>query len=69
MLRVVEKIYTGISVDRVRRVTGGLIDYDQSVFKPGKRCIDQFFTLKQLDEKARKKKQSVCNLYELGELV
>ena len=42
-LNVVGKIYAGILVDRVRRVTGSL---------RGERCVDQIFTLKQIGEKA-----------------
>ena len=39
MLSVVGKIYAGISVDRVRRVTGGLIDDEQwGVLEQGGWC-------------------------------
>ena len=50
---MVGKIYAGILVDRVRRVTGGLIDDEQGGFRVERRCVDQFFTLKQIGEKAR----------------
>ena len=46
------KIYVGILADRVRRVTGGLIDNDQGGFRAGRECVDQIFTLKQIGEKA-----------------
>ena len=59
MLRVVGKIYAGILVDRVHRVTGGLIDDQQGGFRAGRVCVDQIFTLKQVGEKARKKKRRV----------
>ena len=36
LLSVDGKIYTGILVDRVRRVTGGLIDYKQGDFRAGR---------------------------------
>ena len=41
-------------MDRVRRVTGGLLDDEQ-----GRRCLDQIFTLKQISEKEREKKRRV----------
>ena len=52
LLNVFGKIYAGILVDRVHRVTGGLIDEEQETFKEGRGCIDQIFTLKQVGEKA-----------------
>ena len=58
-LSVVEKIYEGILVDRVHRVTGGLIEDEQGDFKAGRRCVNQIFTLKQIGEKAREKKCKV----------
>ena len=39
------KIYTGILVDRFRRVTGGLINDEQGNFRAGKGYIDYIFTL------------------------
>ena len=54
---MVGKIYAGISVDIVHRVTGGLIDYEQGGFRRGRGCVDQIFTLKQIDKKAREKKR------------
>ena len=49
-----------ILVDRVCRVTGGLIVDEQECFRAGRRCVDQIFTLKQIDEKAQEKK---CRVY------
>ena len=49
----------GILVDRVRRVTGALVDDEQGGFIAGRECIDQIFTLKQIGEKERKKKRRV----------
>ena len=61
LLSVVEKnIYVVILVDRVRRVTGGLIDDEQGGFRAGRGCVDQIFTLKQIIEKVREKK---CRVY------
>ena len=57
---MVDKIYAGILVDRVCRMTGGLIDDKQEVIRVGKGCSDQIFTLKQVGEKAQKKK---CRAY------
>ena len=48
---MVGKIYAGILVDRVRRVTGVLIDDEQGGFRAGRGCVDQTFTLKQMGEK------------------
>ena len=42
----VGKIYVGIVVDRVRKVTEGLIDDGQGGFRAGRGCVDQIFTLK-----------------------
>ena len=65
---MVRKIYVGILVDRVRRVTGGWIDDDQGGFRTGRGCVDQIFTLKQIGKKAREKKtQSVCGFHRFGE--
>ena len=55
LLSVIEKIYAGILIDRVRKVTEGLIDYKQRGFRAGRGCVDQIFTLKQISEKAREK--------------
>ena len=49
---MVGKIYAGILVDRVRRVTEGLIGNEQRGFRAGKGYVDRIFTLKQTGEKA-----------------
>ena len=46
MLSVIGKIYAGILVDRVRKVTEGLIDNEQGGFIAEWGCVDQIFTLK-----------------------
>ena len=51
------QMYAGILIDRVRRVTGGLTDDEQGSFREGKGRVDQIFTLKQKEEKAREKKR------------
>ena len=38
----------GILVDRVSKVTGGLINDEQLGLRAGRGCIDQIFTLKQM---------------------
>ena len=53
MLSVVGKIYAGILIDRVRRVTWGLIDDEQGGFRVRRGCVGRIFTLKQIGEKAR----------------
>ena len=45
LLSVDGKKYAGILVNRVRRVTGGLIDYEQGSFIAGRGCVDQIFTI------------------------
>ena len=50
------KIYAGILVDKVRRATEGLTEDEQECFRSGRGCVDQIFTLNQIDEKAREKK-------------
>src|SRR5678815_4221110 len=47
LLSVIGKIYAGILVERVRRVTEGLIGEEQGAFRSGRGCVDQIFTLKQ----------------------
>ena len=44
-----------ISVDRVGRVIGGLIDNEKGGFRAGGRLCRQIFTLKQIGEKLNKK--------------
>ena len=53
---MVGKIYVGILVGRVRRVTGKVIEDEQGGFRAGMECVDQIFTLKQIGEKPREKK-------------
>ena len=48
-------------------MSGGLIDDEQGSFKAGRGCLDQIFTLKQIGEKAREKKRSVCGFYRFAE--
>ena len=57
LLSVVGKIYAGNLVNRVRRVTGGLIDDEQGRFRAGRGYVDQIFTLKQIGKEAREKKR------------
>ena len=57
---MVGKIYEGILVNRVHKVTEGLIDDEQGGFRAWNGCVDQIFTLKQIGEKAREKK---CRVY------
>ena len=61
LLSVVEKAYAAILVDRVRRVTEGLIDEEQrgEGFRSEKRYVDRIFTLKQVGEKVLEKKRRV----------
>ena len=40
LLSVVGKIYSGILVDRVRKVTKGVIDGEQGGFRAGKGCVE-----------------------------
>ena len=49
------KTYAGILVDKVRRVTGGLIDDEQGGLTVGRGCVDQLLTLKQIGVKAQEK--------------
>ena len=44
LLSVVEKMYARILVDRIRRMTGGLIVERQGGFRAGRGCVDQIFT-------------------------
>ena len=67
MLSVVGKIYVWILVDRVCRVTGGLIDARGFRMESG--CVDQIFKLKQISERAQEQMQSVCGFYRFGKAV
>ena len=60
LLSVVGRIYAGVLVDGVRRVSGGLIDDEQGGFGAGRGCVNRIFTLKQMGEKTRGKK---CIVY------
>ena len=40
-------------------MTEDLTDDKQEDFRSGRACVDQIFTLKQIDEKAREKKRMV----------
>ena len=51
MLSMIGKIYAGILVDRVGRVTEDLIDDEQEGFRLVRRCVDHIFTLKKVGEK------------------
>ena len=57
---MVGKIYVGILVDRVHRRSGDLTDDEQGGFKVGRWYVDQIFTLKQIGEKARERKNVDC---------
>ena len=57
---MVDKIYIWTLVDRVRKVSEGLIDDEHGCFKAGRGYADQIFTLRQIGEKAREKK---CRVY------
>ena len=50
------KINARISVEKICRVTGGLIYDEQGGFRAGRGSVDQIFTLKQIGEKAQEKK-------------
>ena len=67
LLTVVGKIYVGILVDRVCRMTGSLIDDEQGYFRAGRGCVDQIFTIKQIGKKAREKKCRVYVGFRFGE--
>ena len=46
LLSMVKKLYGGILVDRVHRMTGVLVDDNQGAFRVRRGCLDQIFTLK-----------------------
>ena len=48
LLSVVGKIYIGVLVDRIRIVTGGLIDDKQGGFRVRRGYVDQICILKQI---------------------
>ena len=50
------KIYAGILIDSVCRVSMGLIDDEQGDFREWKGCVDQMFTIKHMGEKPQRNK-------------
>ena len=52
LLSMAGKIYAYILVERICRVTGGLIDIEQGDFREGRGCVDQTSTLKQIGDEA-----------------
>ena len=46
LLSVFGKLYARILVDRVCRLTGGLIEDEQGTFRVGRGCVNQIFILK-----------------------
>ena len=67
LLSVVGKIYPGILVDRVCRVTEGQIDDELGGFRAERRSVHHVFALNQIDEKAQERKHRVCGFYRIGE--
>ena len=70
-ISVAGQMYAGILIDKVRSVTGGLIDDEQGGFREGNGRVDQIFTLKQKEEKAydranRKGLWEVLRMYNVG---
>ena len=59
LLSVAGKIYTGILVDRVSRVTKGLIDDEEGGYRSERGCVDLIFALKEIGEKVK----DVCGFY------
>ena len=45
------------------------MDDEQGGFRAGRGCVDQIFTLKQIDEEAQEKMWRVCGFYGLGESI
>ena len=48
LLSVIGKVYAGILIARVCRITRGLIDVEQRGFREGRGYIDQIFAQKQI---------------------
>ena len=51
LLSIVGKVYGRLLVERIRETTEGKVGEEQGGFRRGKGCVDQIFTLKQLNEK------------------
>ena len=60
LLSVIGKIYAGILLNRVSKVTETLSDDEQGVSEWGEGVVNQILTLKQIGEKDREKK---CRVY------
>ena len=56
LFSVIGKIFAGILVDRVCKVTECLLDDKKGGFRAGRGCVDQIFTLKQISEKVWEKR-------------
>ena len=66
---MVGKIYTGILVNGVYILTGGLIDDEHVGFRAAKGCVDQIFPLKQIGKKMREKKRRAYVSHRFREVV
>ena len=55
LLNVIGKIYAGILVYIVRKVTKGLIDDEKRSFRAGRRCVDLIFILIRYVRKHKRK--------------
>ena len=51
LLSIVGKVYGRILVERIRKTSEKRVGEEQRGFRRGKGCVDQIFTLKQLNEK------------------
>jgi len=59
LLSVVGKVYARVLMERVRRITEGLMDDEQGGFRKGRGCVDQIFAVKQVCEKVLEKGKNV----------
>ena len=51
-------------MERVRKITEGMMNDEQGGFRKGRGCVDQIFAIKQICEKARMKtEKSVCGFH------
>ena len=59
LLSVAWKVYARVLIERVWRITEGMLDEQQGGFRKGRGCVDQIFAVKQICEKAKRKKKKV----------
>ena len=57
------KVYGRVLIEKVRKITEGLIGEEQCGFRMGRGCVDQVFVIQQMSEKCITKGKSLYVAY------